>query len=73
MQHILNRTNTPNLLPPKKRSGAAEEDNVESETGASAATTQNSSEPSIVRYDSAGVGSKDKRYMPNSLPSALAS
>lgn len=58
---ILNRTNTTNILPPKMRSGASEEDHGESETGASVAAAQASLEPIPVRYESAGPGSKDKR------------
>lgn len=51
----------PNSLPLKMRSGAAEEDNGESDNSASVATAQTSSESSAVRNDSAGPGSKDKR------------
>ena len=61
MQHILNRSNTPNSLPPKVRPGAADEDNGESETGMSVATAQSSSESTAVRTDSAGPASRDKR------------
>ena len=61
MQHILNRTNTPVPLLPKMRSSAAEEDNGESETGASMATAQTSSESTGLRSDSVGPGPKDKR------------
>ena len=60
-QHILNRTNTPNPLPPKLRSGAAEENDDESEIGASIAVAQSSSEPTAVRNDAIASGSKDKR------------
>ena len=61
MQHILNRSNTPNSLPSKVRSGAADEDNGESETGASVATAQSSSESTALRTDSVGPTSRDKR------------
>lgn len=61
MQHILNRTSTPNPMLPKMRSGATEEDNGESEAGASIATAQTFSESTGVRNDNAGPGSKDKR------------
>ena len=61
MQHILNRTGTPNTFPPKVRSGTTEEENGESETSASVVVAQTSSEPNTVRNDSAGPGIKDKR------------
>lgn len=61
MQHILHRTNTPSPVPTKVRSAAAEEDNVNNETGASVATTQIASEPATVRNESVGAGLKDKR------------
>ena len=61
MQYILNRANTPNSVPPKVHLGAAEEDGGETETGASIATAQASSEPTAVRIDGSGAGSKDKR------------
>ena len=59
-QHILNRTSTPNPLPPKLRSGAEENDG-ESEISASIAVAQTSSELTAVRNDTTGPGSKDKR------------
>ena len=63
-QHILKRTNTQTMLPPKVRAGTvAEEEIAPFDNSASIASTRTSTDPAGGRNEITVAGAKDKRWV----------